>query len=143
MKTKLPQYYPLVLLALIVCFQSGCKTTGTSDTKIGSGFVASSKVGPDVESMNAVERKVEFFRVKSELIAAKVEERTGLNEQQVRTIKERLEEGWDVDIFGFFKVNASSDGVVYKKEFLKDKNGSIKTGIDDDGDAFFTLAIAF
>ena len=88
------------------------------------------------------QRQKEFFVVKQELVIEKAYE-IGLNEHEVRKAKKRLKEGWDLDIFGMFELNASSDGLKYEKKFFEDKNGSIETGVDDDGDPYFVLAIAF
>ncbi|NCS98646.1 hypothetical protein GW764_00485 [Candidatus Parcubacteria bacterium] len=142
MKKLLPQYSTLILLVLIVCSQTGCKTTGSSDLNQNKSSEVIASSDYDSES-NMIEEKVEFLKEKAEMIVETAEDRTGLNEKEIKRIKDRLKEGWDIDILGFFKVNASSDGVVYEKKLFKEKNGSIKTGVDDDGDPFFTLAIAF
>jgi|GEM_PF-3190601 hypothetical protein len=146
MKNKIPQYYPLVFFALIVCLQTGCKTTGVSETNQNEANImtATNDQITDTE-MNQVEKGIDYIVTKSEVVKTKIEEKTGLDEDEIRRVKKILKEGWDIDIFGFFKVNASSDGLFYEKKFLKEKNGTIKIGADDfKPDKFgFNLAIVF
>lgn len=143
MKTKTNTLPTLAFLMLIVCILTGCGTTGTNEnpnnqsvTPLGSDSQASSE---NSSNENKVEK---FLDNKTDLIVAKFEEKV-MTEDEIRTAKKRLDEGWDFNIFGFFDLNASSNGVIYKRKFLKENNGSIETGIDDDGDPFFVLAIAF
>lgn len=140
-----------VFLILIVCILSGCGTTGSTQNNIldnTANQVASSKTQFEIDN-NQQETQKGFFARQKEFLVAKQEfvidkaDDIGLNEEEIKKAKKRLKEGWDLDVFGMFKVNASSDGLKYEKRFLKDEAGRIETGVDDDGDPYFVLAIAF
>jgi hypothetical protein len=137
MKNTLPKLYSLILFVLIVCCQTGCKTTGSVENVQNEATSIASN-----DDRSTEKTKFHFFRRQQEFIVAQIDN-SGIDEEQLKIARQKLKEGWDFNVLGFFSFNASSDGIIYERKFLREENGSIKTGVDDDGDAFFTLAIVF